>query len=227
MQAKILKRAYRDVFNIPLLLLIGAGLTQLQRAAPIESHEQPNVIDFPEDNLFNTNSQKQKVRVLTNFIQDKFNIPQSKANTIVAEAFRNGLKRDLQPELILAVIAVESTFREKAVSSVGARGLMQVMPSAHPKKVKSIGGLRALYDPKKNISVGTHILAQYLDLSAGNIRRTLLRYNGSLRDSRSRYPEKVMSVYNQMRNTAKLNEQLRIAQLERIPQKNQGQGSTG
>lgn len=227
MQAKILKHAYRDALNIPLLLLIGAGLTQLQRAAPIELHEQPNFIDFPKDNFLTTNSQTQKARVLTNFIQDKFNIPQSKANTIVAEAFRNGLKRDLQPELILAVIAVESTFREKAVSSVGARGLMQVMPSAHPKKVKSIGGLRALYDPKKNISVGTHILAQYLDLSAGNIRRTLLRYNGSLRDSRSRYPEKVMSVYNQMRNTAKLNEQLRIAQLERIPQKNQGQGSTG
>jgi soluble lytic murein transglycosylase-like protein len=99
---------------------------------------------------------------------------------------------------------------------------MQVVPSAHPKKVKSIGGLRALYDPKKNISVGTHILAQYLNLSAGNLRRTLLRYNGSLGDPRSRYPEKVLRIYNQMKNTAKLSEQLRLAQLERSSQKLMG-----
>jgi soluble lytic murein transglycosylase-like protein len=225
MKAKILKRAYRDAVNIPLILLIGAGITQFQRSAPIGSTDQLEAVDLPESHNFSANNQTQKVKVLTNFIQDTFNIPQSKANTIVAEAFRNGLKRDLQPELILAVIAVESTFREKAVSSVGARGLMQVMPSAHPKKVKSIGGLRALYDPKKNISVGTHILAQYLDLSAGNLRRTLLRYNGSLSDSRSRYPEKVLRVYNQMRDTAKLNEQLRTAQLDRSLQK--VRGSTG
>jgi soluble lytic murein transglycosylase-like protein len=222
MKTKILKRAYRGAFNIPLILLIGAGFTQLQRASPITSPEQSEVDYLSLGNRYTTNNQTQKAKVLASFIQDKFNIPQSKASTIVAEAFRNGRKRDLQPELILAVIAVESTFKEKAVSPVGARGLMQVMPSAHPKKVRSIGGLRALYDPKKNISVGTHILAQYLDLSAGNLRRTLLRYNGSLRDSRSRYPEKVLRVYNQMRNTANLNEQLRIAQIERSAQRVRG-----
>ncbi|NOT10946.1 MAG: lytic transglycosylase domain-containing protein [Methylococcaceae bacterium] len=220
MQTKILKRTYRDAFNIPLFLLAGAGITQLHQSTPIESADYLLVIDSAENGTAAAaSSQIQKVKVLTNFIQDKFNISQSKASTIVAEAFRNGIKRDLQPELILAVIAVESTFREKAVSSVGARGLMQVDPTAHPKKVKSIGGLRALYDPKKNISVGTHILAQYLNLSAGNLRRTLLRYNGSLGDSRSRYPEKVLRVYNQMRNTAKLGEQFRVAQLERSSQK--------
>jgi len=222
MRTKILKRAYRDAFNIPLILLIGAGLTQLHRALPVVSPKQEQLDDLSVDNDISANRQTQKARALTSFIQDKFNIPQSKASTIVAEAFRNGRKRDLQPELILAVIAVESTFKEKAVSPVGARGLMQVMPSAHPKKIKSIGGLRALYDPKKNISIGTHILAQYLDLSAGNLRRTLLRYNGSLRDPRSRYPEKVLRVYNQMKNTAKLNEQLRIAQLERPAQRVRG-----
>lgn len=218
MQTKILKRAYRDAVNLPLILLIGAGLTQLQRTAPHLSPNQSQYDDLSVDSHFSVDRHSQKAKVLTGFIRDKFNIPQSKASAIVTEAIRNGRKRDLQPELILAVIAVESTFKEKAVSPAGARGLMQVLPDAHPKKVKSIGGLKALYDPKKNISVGTHILAQYLDLSAGNLRRTLLRYNGSLRDSRSRYPEKVLRVYNQMRNTAKLNEQLRMAQLERSAQ---------
>jgi|GEM_PF-1023842 soluble lytic murein transglycosylase-like protein len=215
MKTKILKRGYREAINIPLMLLIGAGVSQLQRATPVVSTEHTQVGDLPSDSPLTIDSQSQKVKVLASFIQDRFNVPQSKANTIVAEAFKNGHKRDLQPELILAVIAVESTFKEKAVSPVGARGLMQVMPSAHPRKVKSIGGLRALYDPKKNISVGTHILAQYLSQSSGNLRRTLLRYNGDSRGSRSRYPEKVLRVYNQMRSTTRLNEQLRVAQIER------------
>ena len=134
---------------------------------------------------------------------------------IVSEAFQNGLKQGLQPELILAVIAVESNFKEKAVSPAGARGLMQVLASAHPKKVKKLGGLPALYDPRKNIKLGTHILAQYKDVSNGNIRRTLLRYNGSLGKSKSRYPDKVMHVYKQMKSTARLTEQLQLAQLNR------------
>jgi soluble lytic murein transglycosylase-like protein len=109
---------------------------------------------------------------------------------------------------------VESRFKEKAVSPVGAQGLMQVMASAHPKKIKSIGGTRALYDPKKNISVGSNILAQYKDLSKGNIRRTLLRYNGSLGNTRSLYPDKVFRIYKQMKTTARLNDQLQVAQLQ-------------
>ena len=218
MRTKIMKRVYRGAVNIPLILLIGAGMTQAQRALPTTTTNQlkaPKSDDASLASHYPINTQTQKAKVLASFIHDKFNIPPSKASTIVAEAFRNGRKRDLQPELILAVIAVESTFKEKAVSPVGARGLMQVMPSAHPKKVRSIGGSRALYDPKKNISVGAHILAQYLDLSSGNLRRTLLRYNGSLKNSRSHYPERVLRIYHQMKTTTHLNEQLKIAEMER------------
>jgi Transglycosylase SLT domain len=211
MRRKFFKGIRRDTFRLPLLMLLGVGAAQLEGSAPIVSENQLLVYENGQA----TNSQLRKANVLTNFIRDKFNISQAKASTIVTEAFRNGRKRSLQPELILAVIAVESTFKEKAVSSVGARGLMQVSPKAHPDKVKSIGGLRALYNPKKNISVGAHILAQYFDLSSGNLRRTLLRYNGSLKNSRCEFPEKVIQLYNQMRNTTKLNEQLRVAQLER------------
>lgn len=215
----LLKRAYHDTFTIPMLFLIGAGLThQPSRAAVPEltfdtnnPHEIPNEANNADPNSL-------KIKTLASYIKERFKISEGKAAMIVSEAFRHGMKQGLQPELILAVIAVESRFKEKAVSPAGARGLMQVLASAHSKKVKKIGGLPALYDPRKNISLGTHILAQYKDVSNGNIRRTLLRYNGSLGKAKSRYPDKVMRVYKQMKSTARLTEQLQLAQASRTVQ---------
>jgi soluble lytic murein transglycosylase-like protein len=215
----LLKRAYHDTVTIPLLFLIGAGLTQQPSriAAPSLKFDVNDLHEFPQETV-NSNPNHLKIKALSGYIKERFKISESKAAMIVSEAFRNGLKQGLQPELILAVIAVESKFKEKAVSPAGARGLMQVLASAHSKKVKKIGGLPALYDPRKNISLGTHILAQYKDVSNGNIRRTLLRYNGSLGKAKSRYPDKVMRVYKQMKTTARLTEQLQLAQASRTLQ---------
>lgn len=212
----LLKRAYHDTVTIPMLFLIGAGLThQTSRAAvPSLEFDANNLHEFPKE-AANADPNTLKIKTLASYIKERFKISEGKAAMIVSEAFRNGMKQGLQPELILAVIAVESRFKEKAVSPAGARGLMQVLASAHSKKVKNIGGLPALYDARKNIKLGTHILAQYKDVSKGNIRRTLLRYNGSLGRAQSRYPDKVMSVYKQMKSTARLTEQLQLAQASR------------
>lgn len=220
----LLKRAYHDTVSIPLLLLISAGFAHPARVQPsslgIDSNEIKEIPPAAPQTGAGEHNNKlakehfHKKKALAHYIQHQFKISENKASAIVSEAFNNGVKQGLQPELILAIIAVESNFKEKAISPKGARGLMQVMASAHPKKIKSIGGKRALYDAKKNISVGSRILAQYKDLSKGNIRRTLLRYNGSLGNNRSRYPDKVFRIYKQMKHTARLNEQLHVAQLQ-------------
>ncbi|MGR8980015.1 MAG: transglycosylase SLT domain-containing protein [Gammaproteobacteria bacterium] len=153
MRTKILiKRAYHDTVTIPLMLLISAGFTQPARLPALslknvlsEFREIPP-IDLEE------RQRAHKIRALTNYIHHHFKISERKASAIVQEAFNSGLKQGLQPELILAIIAVESNFKEKAISKAGAHGLMQVLPSAHPKKIKSIGGRKGLYDFKKNIS---------------------------------------------------------------------------
>lgn len=142
--------------------------------------------------------QQRRMARLTGFIQSQYKIPQHKSQQIVAAAIRSGETHRVEPELILAIIAVESTFRERAVSRVGARGLMQVMPGSHSGKVRQIGGRHALFDPDKNIHTGAWILADYLDNQSGNLRRALLRYNGSLHLRRSAYPEKVMRVYRDL-----------------------------
>ena len=100
------------------------------------------------------------------------------------EASRVGLP----PEMILAVIDIESAFDAYAVSRAGAQGLMQVMPFW----LDEIGrpGDR-LVDIRTNLRMGVTILKYYYDMESGDWVRALGRYNGSL-GSRV-YPEKVLN----------------------------------
>ena len=93
--------------------------------------------------------------------------------TVHYEASRAGL----DPQLVLAVIQVESNFRKYAVSTAGARGFMQVMPFW----VGLIGTQdHNLFHLRTNLRYGCLILRHYLDIERGNLARALGRYNGSL-----------------------------------------------
>ncbi|SFN58261.1 Transglycosylase SLT domain-containing protein [Formivibrio citricus] len=102
------------------------------------------------------------------------------------EATRAGL----DPQLVLGLIYVESGFNRYAVSSVGARGLMQVMPFW----VRQIGHSRHnLFDVHTNLRFGCTILRHYLDIENGDLFRALGRYNGSL--GRAEYPNAVHAAW--------------------------------
>ena len=95
----------------------------------------------------------------------------------------------LSPQIVLALIQVESNFDEYAISTAGARGLMQVMPFW----LKEIGrNDDNLFNIKTNLRFGCTILRYYLDKEKGNITRALARYNGSL--GSYRYTTKVFSA---------------------------------
>lgn len=101
------------------------------------------------------------------------------------EATRAGL----HPELVLAVIHVESRFDRFAISRVGARGLMQVMPFW----LDEIGRPGDnLFDVQTNLRFGCTILRYYLDMEKGNLQRALARYNGST--GKIWYPNKVFKA---------------------------------
>jgi len=92
--------------------------------------------------------------------------------TVHYEAHRAGL----MPELVLAVIDVESNFDPFAISSAGARGLMQVMPFW----LKEIGRPGdSLFRIQTNLRYGCTILKYYLDKEKGNLYTALKRYNGT------------------------------------------------
>jgi len=94
---------------------------------------------------------------------------------------------DLPPELILAVIEVESNFDRYAVSVAGALGLMQIMPFW----LDEIGRPNDnLLHTDTNLRYGCTILRYYLDKEKGDLRRALGRYNGSL--GKRKYPNKVI-----------------------------------
>ncbi len=82
----------------------------------------------------------------------------------------------LPPELVLAVIEVESTFDRYAVSRVGAQGLMQVMPFWKNEIGRPEDNL---IDPQTNLSYGCRILQFYLEKENGRLATALARYNGS------------------------------------------------
>ena len=110
--------------------------------------------------------------------------------SVSCEASKHAMLRD-RPQLVLAVIDVESAFDPFAVSYAGAVGLMQVMPF-WPTEL----GLskKDLIDVELNIRMGTSILAYYLERERGDYRRALGRYNGSL--GRRDYPDLVLGRLN-------------------------------
>jgi soluble lytic murein transglycosylase-like protein len=81
----------------------------------------------------------------------------------------------ISPLVLLAVIAVESSFDRLAVSVVGARGLMQVLPSQHRDRVLRTSDLT---DASTNIRIGSAILQDYIRASDGKLDDALYRYSG-------------------------------------------------
>lgn len=107
--------------------------------------------------------------------------------TVCYEARRAGL----EPSLVLGLVQVESGFRKYAISSVGARGYMQVMPFWS----RSIGNgdASSLFHMQTNLRFGCVILRHYLDIERGNLFLALGRYNGSR--GRAEYPNMVTAAW--------------------------------
>ena len=96
---------------------------------------------------------------------------------ILRAVHRNATSADLPPELVLAVIDVESGFDRFAISRASALGLMQVMPFW----TREVGeeDMNRLFDIDFNILLGCRILKYYLDMEDGDLIQALARYNGS------------------------------------------------
>lgn len=106
--------------------------------------------------------------------------------TVHYEATRAGL----DPQMVLGLIQVESGFKKYAVSSVGARGFMQVMPFWS----RSIGASdHNLFLLRTNLRYGCTILRHYIDIEKGDLYRALGRYNGSL--GKPHYPNLVLGAW--------------------------------
>ncbi len=104
--------------------------------------------------------------------------------------YREARYNDLDPDLVLALMQIESAFDRFAISVVGAQGLMQVMPFWRLEIGRPQDNLTHV---ETNIRYGTVILAHYMDVAKGDLVEALARYNGSY--GRLKYPEKVITAW--------------------------------
>ena len=134
-----------------------------------------------------------KYRAIGEYLARRYRVSSEMATNIVSQAYATGRDTKLDPMLILAVISVESGFNPFAESSMGAKGLMQVLPRFHPEKFHPLGGEEAAFDPEANILVGAQILKQYIR-RAGDLADALRMYVGASSDENEKgFSVKVMT----------------------------------
>ena len=131
-------------------------------------------------------------RALSEFVARRYRVSQDAAFDLVTLAHGAGRQLQLDPLLIIAVIAIESRFNPIAESRAGAKGLMQIIPKYHGDKLEEFGGEQAVFEPEANIHVGARILKEYLRRT-GNLGIALQMYAGALGDDEDQYTRKVLN----------------------------------
>lgn len=132
-------------------------------------------------------------QALRSYLARKYKIAYSVAGALIHTAFIVGKEKNLDPQLILAVIAIESRYNPYAESHVGAQGLMQVMTKVHKEKFDIyMEGTLAVLSPEANIRVGAQILSDCIR-RRGSIEGGLACYVGATGPSDGGYGTKVLA----------------------------------
>lgn len=136
------------------------------------------------------------------WLSKKYRVAPEPLGALVAEAYEIGERTRLDPTLILAIMAVESSFNPFAQSPVGAQGLMQVMTGIHSDKYESFGGKLAAFDPVTNLRVGVKVLQECIQ-RAGSVEAGLKFYVGAANlPHDGGYAEKVLAEHSRLQQVA-------------------------
>ena len=136
------------------------------------------------------------------WLSKKYSVAPEPLGLLVAEAYSTGSRVKLDPTLILAVMAIESSFNPFAQSPVGAQGLMQVMTRIHTDKYQNVGGHLAAFDPVTNLRVGVRVLQECI-ARAGSLEGGLRYYVGAANlPSDGGYAAKVRAEHFRLRQVA-------------------------
>jgi hypothetical protein len=126
--------------------------------------------------LMQTASADESTDRLSAYLMHKFGVAKEKAQKI-SDAVQSAASRySLPPALLLAIISIESRFKEKAKGANGATGLMQVVPQAHRGLLRNV---KDLTEPTANIEAGSAILYGYMRSANGDLNAALKSYGGS------------------------------------------------
>lgn len=139
-----------------------------------------------------------QAQALRSYLARKYRIAHSVAGALINTAFVIGKERQLDPQLLLAVIAIESRYNPYAESHVGAQGLMQVMPKVHQDKFEVFNeGTVAALNPIANMWVGSQILSDCIRRRK-SIERGLACYVGATGPGDGGYGAKVIAEWRRI-----------------------------
>ncbi|MBS0444341.1 MAG: lytic transglycosylase domain-containing protein [Proteobacteria bacterium] len=140
--------------------------------------------------------------LVAQWLARRYHVAPEPVSRLVKEAWDVGARAGLDPTLILAIMAVESSFNPFAQSAVGAQGLMQVMTKVHDDKYEAYGGNHAAFDPVTNLRVGVQVLKECIR-RAGSLEAGLRYYVGAGNQSEdSGYAGRVLSEQSTLRLVA-------------------------
>lgn len=145
---------------------------------------------------------------LTHHIAEHYRVDRVQAASVVALAYEVAEELTIDPLLILAVIAVESSFDASAQSSRGAQGLMQIRTHLHAALFEAFGGPEAAFDPHANIRVGAELLRGFLSRE-GSVEAALKLYVGAARRPHDGgYGVRVIRARDALRSVAQQRDEL-------------------
>lgn len=183
--------AFLRTFFLGLLLLNSSGSI----AYEMSEEEHSEIRDFLRESLYEEYSFSDRFDAevwllsqstkLKRYIKDE-----NKRIHLLRNIHLEATRAKLNPDVVLAVIQVESAFDSYAVSSAGAQGLMQVMPFWRKEIGRDDDNLTS---PLTNLRYGSRILQIYLQREKGNLMMALARYNGSY--PKTWYSERVMDAW--------------------------------
>ena len=148
----------------------------------------------PPQPAFRDDASRQRYQQWLAVMSDRLKrkLPDQQVRTeFLATAWYEATRAGLDPGLVLGLIQVESAYRKYAVSMVGARGYMQVMPFW--AKVIGDSDRSKLFHMQTNLRYGCAILRMYIDMEQGSLYLALGRYNGSR--GRPEYPNSVLAAW--------------------------------
>lgn len=157
---------------------------------------QPNIIT--QTNAINSSELSHQQAAAVTWLSKKYRIAPEPLNALVHNAYEIGLKKGIDPTIILAVMAIESRFNPFIQSPMGAQGLMQVITKIHKARYDEFGGSLAAFDPSSNLQVGAQVLREFIAL-AGSLEGGLRLYvGGSGPGGDGGYVEKVMAEHKRL-----------------------------
>lgn len=166
----------------------------------LQTEPEPAAVERPM--AINPRELPREQAAVAYWLSKKYRVAAEPVAALVHEAYDIGRNSKLDPTLILAVVAIESSFNPFAQSSVGAQGLMQVMTRVHTDKYQDVGGHLAAFNPVTNLRVGARVLQECI-ARAGSLEGGLRYYVGAanLPDDGG-YAAKVLAEHLRLRQVA-------------------------